>query len=113
VHKRDEIVKAQANGAMNTEVQWSVVMKRATLKGMAEGPLKQLTQALEKVKSQIWARVDHPCHVVKNLFNHKKARNRNLAKNGAQYATLFARANLVIAKKPLSQSMENTVCEAV
>ncbi|MGF6919457.1 hypothetical protein OKW41_004962 [Paraburkholderia sp. UCT70] len=44
------------------------------LKGMAEGPLKQLTQALEKVKAQIRARVEHPFHVVKNLFNHKKTR---------------------------------------
>src|SRR5260370_41817378 len=112
VQKREEIVKAQAAGAIKPEVQWSVAMKRAKLKGMAEGPLKQLTQALEKVKAQIRARVEHPFHVVKNLFNHKKARYRGLAKNGAQYDTLFALANLVIAKKALSQSMENSVCEA-
>jgi len=48
---------------------------------------------------------------VKNLFNHKKARYRGLAKNGAQYDTLFALGNLVIAKKALLQSMENSVCE--
>ena len=112
VHKREEIVKAQADGAIKTEVRWSVAMKRAKLKGMAEGPLKQLTQALEKVKAQIRARVEHPFHVVKNLFNHKKARYRGLAKNGAQYDTLFALGNLVIAKKALLQSMENSVCEA-
>jgi len=111
VHKREEIVKAQADGAIKTEVQWSVAMKRAKLKGMAEGPLKQLTQALEKVKAQIRARVEHPFHVVKNLFNHKKARYRGLAKNGAQYDALFALGNLVIAKKALLQSMENSVCE--
>jgi IS5 family transposase len=46
------------------------------------------------------------------LFNHKKARYRGLAKNGAQYDTLFALGNLVIAKKALLQSMENSVCEA-
>jgi IS5 family transposase len=112
VHKREEIVKAQGDGAIKTEVQWSVAIKRAKLKGMAEGPLKQLTQALEKVKAQIRARVEHPFHVVKNLFNHKKARYRGLAKNGAQYDALFALGNLVIAKKALLQSMENSVCEA-
>jgi IS5 family transposase len=37
VHKREEIVKAQADGAIKTQVQWSVAMKRAKLKGMAEG----------------------------------------------------------------------------
>ncbi|OXC75317.1 Mobile element protein [Caballeronia sordidicola] len=86
-------MKAQADGAIKTKVQWSVAMKRAKLKGMAEGPLKQLTQALEKVKAQIRARVEHPFHVVKKLFNHKKARYRGLAKNGAQYDTLFALGN--------------------
>ena len=112
VQKREEIVKAQADGTIKSEVQWSVAMKRAKLKGMAEGPLKQLTQALEKVKAQIRARVEHPFHVVKNLFKHKKARYRGLAKNGAQYDTLFALGNLVIAKKALLRSMEKFVCEA-
>src|SRR4030088_1948843 len=110
--KREAMVKAKAEGAIKTQVQWSVAMKRAKLKGMAEGPLKQLTQALEKVKAQIRARVEHPFHVVKNLFNQKKARYRGLAKNGAQYDALFALGNLVIAKKALLQSMENSVCEA-
>jgi transposase, IS5 family len=49
--------------------------------------------------------------VVKNLFNHKKARYRGVARNGAQYDTLFALGNLVIAKKALLQSMENSVCD--
>ena len=105
-------IVTQADGAIKTQVRWSVAMKRAKLKGMAERPLKQLTQALEKVKAQIRARVEHPFHVVKNLFNHKKTRYRGLAKNGAQYDTLFALGNLVIAKKALLQSMENSVCEA-
>jgi IS5 family transposase len=111
VHKREEILKAQAEGAIKTGVQWSVAMKRSRIKGMAEGPLKQLTQALEKVKAQIRARVEHPFHVVKNLFRHKKARYRGLAKNGAHCDTLFALANLVIAKKALLQSMDCSVCK--
>lgn len=80
-------------------MKWSVTTGRAKLKAMAEGPLKDLTQALERVKAQIRARVEHPFHVVKNLFKHKKARYKGLAKNGAQMFSLFGLANLVIAKK--------------
>ena len=112
VHKREEILKAQAEGAIKSDVQWSVAMKRSGLKAMAEGPLKELTQALEKVKAQVRARVEHPFHVVKNLFRHRKARYRGLTKNGAHCDTLFALANLVIAKKALLQSMDNSVCKA-
>ena len=45
--------------------------------------------------------VEHPFHIVKNLFRHKKLRYRGLAKNTAQLHTLFALANLVIVKKAL------------
>jgi IS5 family transposase len=68
---------------------------------MAEGTLKTLTQALERVKAQIRSKVEHPFHVVKNLFGHRKTRYKGLAKNTAQLYSLFALANLVIAKKRL------------
>ena len=45
--------------------------------------------------------VEHPFHIVKNRFRHKKLRYRGLAKNTAQLHTLFALANLVIVKKAL------------
>jgi len=47
------------------------------------------------------ARVEHPFHVVKNLFRHRKVRYRGMLKNTAQLLTLFALANLVIAKRHL------------
>src|SRR5271169_2751975 len=50
---------------------------------------------------QLRAWVEHPFHVVKNLFRHKKLRYRGIAKNTAQLHTLFALANLVIVKKTL------------
>lgn len=71
-------------------MKWSVATGRAKLKAMAQGSLKDLTQALERVKAQIRACVEHPSHVVKNLFKHKKARYKGLAKNGAQMFSLFA-----------------------
>jgi transposase, IS5 family len=56
---------------------------------------------VERTKAQIRARVEHPFHIVKNLFHHRKVRYKGLAKNTAQLFSLFALANLVIAKNRL------------
>lgn len=52
-----------------------------------------------------WARmlekVEHPFHVIKNLFRHKKVRYKGLAKNQAQLFSLFGLASLAIAKRSL------------
>jgi IS5 family transposase len=45
--------------------------------------------------------VEHPFHIVKNRFRHKKLRYRGLRKNTAQLYTLFALANLAIVKQTL------------
>ncbi len=82
-------------------LKWHIALKRGKLKAMAEGPLKELTQRAERLKAQLRSRVEHPFHVVKNLFGHRKVRYKGLAKNTAQLHTLFALANLVIAKKAL------------
>jgi IS5 family transposase len=65
---------------------------------MAAGPRKDLTQALERAKAQLRAYVEHPFHIIKNLFGYRKVRYRGLAKNTAQLQTLFALANLMIGK---------------
>jgi IS5 family transposase len=101
VHKRAEVVQAQAQGKIRGDVQWHVAARRSTITKMAEGTIKTLTKALERVKAQIRARVEHPFHVVKNLFHYKKVRYKGLAKNGAQLYALFGLTNLVIAKKAL------------
>lgn len=56
---------------------------------------------VERLKASLRARVEHPFHIVKNLFKHRKARYRGLAKNTVQMYTLFALANLVIGKARL------------
>jgi IS5 family transposase len=82
-------------------VTWSIAMKRGKLKAMAAGKLKELTEQAEHLKAKIRARVEHPFHIVKDLFRHRKVRYQGLAKNAAQMHTLFALANLVIAKRAL------------
>jgi IS5 family transposase len=88
-------------GLKERPVRWHIAMKRGKLKAMAEGALKELTRRAERLKAQIRARVEHPFHVVKNLFGHRKVRYKGLKKNTAHCFTLFALANLVIAKKRL------------
>ncbi|HEV6966510.1 IS5 family transposase [Roseateles sp.] len=61
----------------------------------------QLLEQVEQLKASVRAKVEHPFHVVKNLFRHRKARYKGLAKNEAQLFSLFGLANLVIAKREL------------
>ena len=93
VEKREEV--------KDRPITWHVAMKRSKLKAMAEGPLKDVTAHAETLKARVRARVEHPFHVMKNLFRHRKVRYKGLAKNRAQCYALFALANLVIAKKAL------------
>ena len=93
VDKRDEL--------KGRPIAWWIAERRGKLKAMAEGVLKDLRTEMETIKAQIRSRVEHPFHVVKNLFGHRKVRYRGLEKNEAQLFTLFGLANLVLAKRQL------------
>jgi IS5 family transposase len=67
----------------------------------ANSKLASLKEQVEKIKASVRAKVEHPLHVVKNLFRHRKLRYRGLAKNTAQLHVMFGLANLVIAKRSL------------
>ena len=57
-----------------------------------------MAQAYEKLKAQVRALVEHPFHVVKNIFKYKKTRYKGLAKNNAKLSTLFALSNLYMVR---------------
>ena len=61
----------------------------------------QLLDKAEQLKASVRAKVEHPFHVVKNLFRHRKVRYKGLAKNTAQLFSLFGLANLVVVKRQL------------
>ncbi len=82
-------------------VKWQVAVKRGKIEAMRDGALKDLLIAVERTKAKIGARVEHPFHVIKNLFGHRKVRYKGLVKNTAQLLSLFGLANLVLAKKQL------------
>ena len=82
---------------LGKNVNWHVAMKRSKRKALSNNKLGRATEKLEHLKASVRAKVEHPFHVVKNLFRHRKARYRGLAKNTAQLFTLFGFANLVLA----------------
>jgi IS5 family transposase len=91
--KRDEL--------KDLDVTWNTAEKRSKITAMEDGPLKGLSKRAEQIKARIRARVEHPFHVVKDLFGHRKLRYRGLNKNRVQLQVMFALANLVITKKTL------------
>ena len=99
VHKRDDVQEALA--ANDQTVQWHVAKRRKSIEALLEGWQKSLAQAYEKLKAKIRARVEHPFHVVKNIFKYKKARYKGLARNDAQLNTLFALSNLYMVRGEL------------
>ena len=82
------------------DVSWNIAIKRSIIKALPKA-LRELAEPVERALSQVRAVVEHPFHIVKNRFRHKKLRYRGLKKNTAQLHTLFALANLVIVKKTL------------
>ena len=61
----------------------------------------QAIEAMEQAKASTRAKVEHPFHVLKNVFKHRKTRYRGLAKNVAHLMTLFGLGNLMLARKRL------------
>ena len=108
LHGREEAVFADAGytGAAkrpelaDRDLSWNIAIKRSIIKALPKA-LRDLAEPVERALAQVRAVVEHPFHVVKNLFRHKKLRYRGLAKNTAQLRTLFALANLVVVKKAL------------
>lgn len=90
IEKREE--------AKDIPVKWVVARKRGQVKKLAEGPEKARIQMEEHDKASIRAKVEHPFHVVKNLFRHRKVRYRGLSKNTSQLYSLFALANLYMVR---------------
>lgn len=91
VEKREE--------SLETPVNWHIAMRPGKRRALDRSSLGEMMEKLEQAKASIRAKVEHPFHVVKNLFRHRKTRYRGLAKNTAQLFTLFGFANLMLARR--------------
>jgi IS5 family transposase len=101
VDKREEIRTAQRKGRLREGIEWKTAMKRGVLNAMPEGALKGIIELGERMKAQVRAIVEHPFHVIKNLFGYRKVSYRGLAKNHARAHMHAALANLLIGKRAL------------
>ena len=95
VEKRPEII------ALGRKIDWRIAGKRSTLAREPEGWAKAIGGAWEKLKARARSLVEHPFHIVKNLFHYRKVRYRGLAKNTSQLRALFALANLYKMRRHL------------
>jgi IS5 family transposase len=93
IEKREESQEAT--------VVWHVAMKPSKRKLLDGTELGRLVAQLEYAKARIRAKVEHPFHVVKDIFKYRKTRYKGLAKNTAQLFSLFALSNLVLARRLL------------
>ena len=101
LNKRDEIKNAQDEDRLHTNIDWRIAMKRGQLQAMPEGPRKALYEWFERRKAQVRAIVEHPFHVIKNLFGYRKVSYRGIAKNEVRAKAHAALANLYIARRRL------------
>jgi IS5 family transposase len=93
VEKRAEVA------ALERRIDWQIARKRGQIKTLKEGAEKETLKAAGKAKASVRAFVEHPFHILKNIFQHRKVRCRGLAKNGHQLYTLFGLANVVIGAR--------------
>ena len=89
---------------MGREIEWRVAARRSTLQAQPEGWAKTLNGAWEKLKARARALVEHPFHILKNIFRHRKARYRGLEKNTGQLRVLFALANLYLVRRQITRA---------
>lgn len=82
-------------------VRWHVAMRPGKRKALPNDKLGGIDEQIEKLKASVRAKVEHPFHIVKNIFQLKKVRYRGLLKNTAQLFMLFGLANLLLAKRRL------------
>ncbi|MGH8190799.1 MAG: IS5 family transposase [Rhodanobacteraceae bacterium] len=81
--------------------RWHIAEKRSKVQAIRSKRLRKTFEKLEHKKASMRAIVEHPFRVVKRQFGYLKVRYRGLKKNGAQVRTLFALANLWMARRQL------------
>ena len=108
LHGEERVVFADAGyqgidkrSEKRTDATWHVAMRPGKRRALPDTEVGRLDEKIERIKASIRAKVEHPFHILKNLFGLRKVRYRGLAKNTAQVFTLLGLANLMIAKRRL------------
>ena len=85
----------------DSSVTWHVALRPGKRRALPDSASGRLLERAGQLKASIRAKVEHPFHLVKNVFALRKVRYRGLVKNTAQLFILFALANLLIARRRL------------
>jgi len=89
------VVKREEIQAQHPDVNWHIAMMPGRRKALdKDTPMAGILEKLEKTKTSIRAKVEHPFRVIKRQFGFVKVKYRGLAKSTANLVTLFALSNL-------------------
>lgn len=86
----------EKKAARALDIHWGVLDKAARNR-----PLSSSQKKLNRKKSSVRSKVEHPFQIVKCQWNYKKVRYKGLFKNSMQLHTLFALCNLFRARRKL------------
>jgi transposase, IS5 family len=109
LHGEEEVVFADAGYQgvakrpenKEKKIEWHVAMRPGKRRALSESQADRIRDRIERLKAQVRAKGEHAFRVVKRQFGYVKVRYRGLAKNTAQLRTLFALANLWMARREL------------
>jgi len=92
IEKRPEI----ENCPQKSKIEYRI-NKRACKKGkLAEGLSREVEREIERRKSSVRSKVEHPFRIVKELFGYRKVVYRGLSKNLNRLQVLFGSANMLM-----------------
>jgi len=94
IEKREELKESTA--------QWHVSMMNSKRKALSDSSADQTLELLEKVKSSIRAKVEHPFRIIKRQFGFSKVRYKGMSKNDNHLQTMFALANIYMNRGKLT-----------
>ncbi len=111
IKQMDDLLHGEEREVFGDKAYWSEeerkkhtergVRYRVLRRGHATAPLNDYWREINRKRSKVRARVEHPFHVVKRLWGFKKVRHRGLAKNTARTYALFALSNLYMLRHKL------------
>ena len=94
--------KAYASEERKEKAESQGITWRVNRKAKRGRKLNCADRAFNRKSNRTRARVEHAFGVVKHLWGYRKIRYKGLAKNAAQVFTLFALANVYMARKELA-----------
>lgn len=95
IEKREEI----KNDEHKSKIEYRINQRPGRISKRQDSPGKEWDQYIERRKSSVRSKVEHPFHIVKNLFGYRKTAYRGISKNLNRLHVLFASANLVMCAR--------------